>query len=87
MLDRAGDRVGLAVGSLNSKTLERGVVAAPGAVRPVMAAIAVVIKVRRGGNILCDDPIRTTRGSFLMIRTMGLRLLMGRSDSVTNHNL
>lgn len=49
MLDRAGDRVGLAVGSLNSKTLERGVVAAPGSVRPVMAAIAVVIKVRSGG--------------------------------------
>lgn len=43
---RAGDRVGICLSGLDAKLLERGVAAAPGSIRPVTAAVALVRKVR-----------------------------------------
>lgn len=45
-LSRAGDRVGICLSGLDAKLLERGVAAAPGSIRPVTAAVALVRKVR-----------------------------------------
>lgn len=42
---RAGDRLALCLGNLEAKSLERGVVAAPGSVKPAVAAIALVREV------------------------------------------
>ncbi|CAM9266688.1 unnamed protein product [Choristocarpus tenellus] len=42
---RLGDRVGLCIAGLDSKLLERGVVATPGAVKPATTALAIVQKV------------------------------------------
>lgn len=42
---RAGDRVGVCLASLDAKLLERGVVATPDSVRPILAAVAIVRKV------------------------------------------
>ena len=43
---RCGDRLGLCVTQLDAKLLERGLVAAPGTLQPISAAVACVEKVR-----------------------------------------